>query len=478
VLSPRHAIEHGRALLLSEVGPPPADHDELARTAWRIVAPRSAILVPVQTPSSVLGVISLGRSRRRRPFETADLALAEGLARLAGHAVNNGRLYEQAQEANRLKDEFIATLSHELRTPLNAVLGWTTMLRKGTVLDPAQRERALMIIERNAHAQARLLDDTLDTARIVTNKLTVARVAVELWAIVEKAVESMQPSAIDKGVELTARPIPMSAIVMGDAARLEQIIWNLLSNALKFTPRGGHVRVSGEVSGTQVILTVRDNGIGIPLAFLPFVFERFRQADTSTTRGQGGLGLGLALVRHLVELHRGTVEAASAGEGHGATLTVRLPIARRTLANSADPDQGPVVRPLTGLNVLIVDDDHDARELASLTLEHAGATTRVASGTVEALAVLDDWCADILLVDLAMPGQDGLVFLRQARQRGVLVPAVAVTAHARPQDRQRSADAGFALLFAKPINPDYMVSMVASLAGHVPSRSPLGVELE
>jgi PAS domain S-box-containing protein len=371
----------------------------------------------------------------------------------------------EAEAANRAKDEFVAMVSHELRTPLNAILGWASLLRTRS-LEPHVVQRALETIERNAQAQRQLIDDLMDISRMVTGKIALVVEDVDLSALIHAATESLKHAAEVKRLRLDvllASPLPRLA---GDPHRLQQVIWNLLSNAIKFTPEGGAVRVSALHAGGQVELQVSDTGIGIAAEFLPHVFERFRQRDPSTTRAYGGLGLGLAIVRQLVELHGGRVVVESAGEGLGTTFTVTLPApaaapARRNApASAAEPRRAD----LAGLRVLVADDDGETREVLEAALMGAGAhVTLAASGSV-ALREAERQLPDVLVSDIAMPGMDGYELLREVRARDATVPAVALTAYGREADRTRAVAAGFDAHLAKPVLPDTLLDTVARVA--------------
>jgi signal transduction histidine kinase len=382
----------------------------------------------------------------------------------------------QAEEANRMKDEFLATLSHELRTPLNAMLGWAQVLRMGK-LDEAASSRALETIERNARAQAQLIADLLDVSRIITGKLRLDFQPVELPRIIDATLESVRPAADAKGIGLEVSLDPLASPVLGDADRLQQVVWNLLSNAIKFTPRDGAVAVRLHQNGANAEVRVSDSGVGIRPDFLPYVFDRFRQAESTITRSHGGLGLGLSIVRHLVELHGGTVAVESQGEGLGAAFTVQLPV-RPAVAGTAAPLPGPCESKagpwdnpalLAGLSVLVVEDEEDTRELLVTALEQCGARVVAVSSAGDALLRMDAALPDVLVSDLAMPDEDGYALIRQVRARGAgqggEVPAAALTAYARAEDRVRALAAGFHMHLPKPIDPTELVNMVASLAG-------------
>jgi signal transduction histidine kinase/CheY-like chemotaxis protein len=383
----------------------------------------------------------------------------------------------EAERASRAKDEFIATLSHELRTPLNSVLGWARLLRTGK-LEPAGVLQAVEAIGRGATTQAQIVDDLLDVSRIVRGALRLDVRPVDLGPVIEAAVETVQPAARARDIEIAVEhgaPAPVS----GDPGRLQQVIWNLLANAIKFTPPGGRVLVRTEAAAEGVQIAVSDNGKGISPEFLPHLFERFRQADSSTTRAHGGLGLGLAIVRHLVEAHGGTVAAESAGPGLGSTFYVRLPVASPR-ARRATGEQAPVPTPVAGaearaptslraLRVLVVDDDADTREALARILAQAGASVSSAASAEEALERLQAAPPDVLLSDIAMPGHDGYDFIRAVRalapERGGKVPAAALTAFTQGDRRREALQAGYQVWLAKPIEPAALTEAVARLAG-------------
>jgi PAS domain S-box-containing protein len=379
----------------------------------------------------------------------------------------------EAETANRAKDEFLATLSHELRSPLNAMLGWCRMLR-GKTLDEAGTERALETIERNVRLQAQLIDDLLDVSRIITGKLSLAVRPVDLPAVIEAALESVEAAARAKGIRIEPTLYPGTPPILGDPGRLQQILWNLLSNAVKFTPSGGRVVVRLDRTAAHARIMVRDSGQGIQPSFLPYVFDRFRQAETSAARTHGGLGLGLAIVRHLVELHGGTVEAQSAGEGQGATFTVLLPF-QPPLLESRSVDWRPVgvegesLPELGGISVLIVDDDGDTRELLRAMLERSGAIVSTVRSAREAVSAIASRKPDVLVCDIGMPGEDGYELIRQVRElpaaeRGS-IPAVALTAYARREDVGRAIEAGYQVHLAKPVDPQALARVVFALGG-------------
>jgi len=377
----------------------------------------------------------------------------------------------RAQAADRAKDEFLATLSHELRTPLNTILGWVTMLRGGSVRIERQAH-ALAVIERNALLQSELIEDLLDISRIVTGKVRLQLRPVSVTPIVATAVESLRPSAEAKGITLQAPSTTVTLIASADAQRLQQVVWNLLSNAIKFTPANGRVHVELSKDDREIHLCVRDTGVGIASEFLPEVFERFRQADSSTTRSHSGLGLGLAIVRHLVELHGGSVEAFSDGPDCGAQFMVHLPLAPVTTADACVALTPGDVLPsvvLQGIRLLVVDDDPNTRELLVEALSVAGANVMSAESAVEALQLLEgDEGADVLISDIAMPGEDGLSLIRRVRARTgktAQIPAIALTAFARAEDRAGALAAGYQMYLVKPVELMDLQAGVAQLVG-------------
>ncbi|MFL6198146.1 MAG: response regulator [Thermoanaerobaculia bacterium] len=408
-------------------------------------------------------------------------------AELSRAMVREQEARKQAEEANRIKDEFLATLSHELRTPLNAILGWAQVLRTGKV-DADTTARALEAVERNARAQAQLISDLLDVSRIITGKLRLDLKPVDLSRIIDAALDSVRPAADAKGIRIRVtldRSIGGIGPLVGDPDRLQQVAWNLLSNAIKFTPQGGSVEVRlGQREG-QAEIAVEDTGAGIRPDFVPYVFDRFRQAESSTTRLHGGLGLGLSIVRHLVELHGGTVAVESRGEGQGSTFTVCLPIRlgvedsmtegaagmleeRRQRPGAGVPDLLGA-QPLAGLHVLVVDDEADTRDLLFTALQQCGARVTTVPNVPDALACLDGELPDVLISDIGVPGEDGYSLIRKVRARGAerggSVPAAALTAYARSEDRIRALSAGFQAHLAKPIDPAELVATIAALAG-------------
>ncbi|HEX8399633.1 MAG TPA: ATP-binding protein [Pyrinomonadaceae bacterium] len=387
--------------------------------------------------------------------------------------------HKQAEIANRMKDEFLATVSHELRTPLNAILGWTQMLKNG-IVGYEQLPKAIETIERNSRSQAQLVEDLLDVTRIVSGKLRLNVKPVELSSIVETAIDTVRPAAEARGVEIEKRFDEHPALVSGDAERLQQIVWNLLSNAIKFSPKGGRVTVRLERAVDAAQITVSDTGKGIEPEFLPYVFERFRQADGTTTRKQGGLGLGLAIVKHLVELHGGEISAESEGVGKGAVFAVRLPLRALT---EAVPDEngaasvlnlnlasgGDLSIDLHGLRIVVVDDERDARELLRSLLTTYGAEVTICSSAGEAFEAVRREKPDLLVSDIGMPDEDGYSLIAKIRRlpetEGGKTPAIALTAFARIEDRIHALSQGFQMFVPKPVEPNELIAAIRSLAG-------------
>ena len=450
---------------------------------WEIV--RRLEVPPIRgmmaAPLSTAGSRSLGliyvSDKYDGDFSQEDEAILIQLAQMASIAIEN-TLYAEEREANRLKDEFLATLSHELRTPLNAILGWTQLLRAGPSGD-GDITHGLEVIERNVRAQTRLIEDLLDVSRITNGKLRLSVRPMLLPAIVQGAIDSARPAADAKGITLESYVAPDVAEINGDPDRLQQVVWNLLSNALKFTPSGGRVRVDADRANDRLFIRVSDTGKGIHPAFLPHVFDRFRQADSSTTRSHGGLGLGLTIVRHLVELHGGSVQAESLGEGQGSTFTVELPASGAAPAPAAAPkpengdrvsppyDQRPVS--LEGLRILAVDDEADALELIRHMLARTRAHIVTAASAREALELIEDSPPDILISDIGMPEADGYSLIRQVRRlgedRGGKMPAIALTAYVREEDRAKMIAAGFTAHVPKPVEPAELIRVIGHISG-------------
>jgi len=490
------------------------DSDELLRTNGKTSdLVHSFLGAPILSATGVRGWLYLLNKLNADEFSEADERLGETLATQVAIAYENAMLYSDAQrhaselqqeiterkqaeeeraqllireqaaradaeQANRTKDEFLATLSHELRTPLSAILGWSHLVRTGK-LDEPQMSRAFETIERNARSQSQLIDDLLDVSRIITGKLQIEPRAVDLCTVVEAASDAVRPSIEAKDIKFETVLDTEACLVRGDANRLQQIVWNLLSNAIKFTPTGG--RVSAEVKrvGERARISVSDSGNGITSEFLPYIFDRFRQADGSTTRVHGGLGLGLSIVKHLVELHDGVVEVQSAGKDQGATFTVSLPLSS---AASSDPIETAATpepesnglpagfsKLLKGLRILVVDDEADSRDLVTAILTRCGGKVRSCESVAEALNTFREWKPDLLVSDIGMPNEDGYELIKKLRKlrlkRAREIPVVALTAYATDDDRERTLSAGFQMHVAKPIEPEALVRSIAGAAG-------------
>ena len=463
------------------------------------LAVRSYLAVPVISRSEeVLGGLFFGHSQPGVFTERAE-RLIVAVAAQAAAALDNARLFESVQKsaeerkqlleseryarsvaerASAMKDEFLATLSHELRSPLSAILGWSQVLRRGTRSE-ADLRKGLETIERNARVQTQLIEDLLDMSRIIAGKVRLDVQPIAPISFVEAAIETVRPAAEAKGIRIEKVLDPAAGPIAGDPNRLQQVIWNLVANAIKFTSKDGKVQVTLERVNSHVEITVSDTGIGIKPEFLPHVFERFRQADAATTRAYGGLGLGLSIVKHLVELHGGTVEVTSRGEGLGATFSVHLPLSavhrHADAAERAHP-RTPTAEPvefkhsdLSGIKVLVVDDETDARALIARVLQECDANVLCAANAAQALALVEREKPDVLVSDVGMPDVDGFELLRRVRAlgpaKGGTVPAVALTAFARSEDRTRALRAGFLVHVSKPVEPSELVATVATVAG-------------
>ncbi len=456
-----------------------AEHLRLARA----LGLRSAMIVPLSARGRVVGAMSFVFAESNRAYNEEDLPFAQELAQRCANAIENARAYRAEQQArrsadvaNRAKDEFLAVVSHELRTPLNAIMGWAKMLTTRD-LDEWRVKGALETIERNAVAMAQLIEDLLDMSRVISGKLRIEVQQVELARVVEAAVDSVRPAALAKGIELA--PVLDTSVppIMGDPTRLQQIVWNLLSNAVKFSSKGGRVDVVLRKTGSSLEMIVADNGRGIAPEFLPNVFEPFRQEDASPSRSRGGLGLGLAITRQLVELHGGQISAHSEGEGRGARFSVLLPISAVMPAQERAERGGRRFRTesrfdspehVRGLRVLVVDDDDDARRLVASILEECGCLVITASNVEEAFRKFTEILPDLLLSDIGMPGEDGYDLIRKVRalprNAGGDVPAAALTAYARPEDRRAMLNAGYSIHLPKPVEPAELVAVVATLS--------------
>jgi signal transduction histidine kinase/CheY-like chemotaxis protein len=451
--------------------------DELVRTATRVSETRDSTLRAAELSDDELGDLAVAFNGMLAEIDKQKRELQQAQAEREELLASERAARTEAERASRTKDEFVATLSHELRTPLAPILGWVAVLRQ-VAADPVQLARGLDVIERNARLQTRLIEDLLEMSRILSGKQRLDVQPVELVAVIEAALATVRPAAEARDIRLLSVLDGDTGLVHGDPNRLQQVVWNLLSNAIKFTPKGGRVQISLARVNSHVEIVVADNGQGIEPELLPFVFDRFRQGDSSTTRQQGGLGLGLAIARQLVELHGGTVRAESAGRDRGAVFTVVLPLMplkvespgeRRehplTSRDAAGSDRLPA---LDGLEVLVVDDDHDTRDLLQRVLALGGASVRLAGSAAEALHAHGGKPAEILISDIGMPSMDGYELIRRVREldraRSLLTPAIALTAFARTEDRTRALLAGYQMHIAKPVDPAELLAAVATLA--------------
>jgi signal transduction histidine kinase/CheY-like chemotaxis protein len=436
--------------------------------------PESSLAVPMAVMGRIIGTIEVQSYEKSAYLQEHATAMSMA-ANLTAVAFENVRLLklertarEAAEESNRLKDEFLATVSHELRTPLTAILGWSRLLEGGT-LDDSGIKQAVETIGRNAKAQAQIVDDILDVSRIITGNLYLDLRPLEVVPVIENAINVVRPTADAKGIRVETYFDPKRAVISGDANRLQQVVWNLLSNAVKFTESGGRVCVKVTQSAGAVEVSVSDTGQGINKDFLPYVFDRFRQADSTTTRHHGGLGLGLAIARHLVEIHGGSIRGESAGVGRGATFTIRLPLAESAMG-VVDQNQklARTQQLLSGLNVLLVDDDSDTLKLMETALKRRHANVTAVSSAVEAIQAISKRRPDVLVSDIAMPDEDGYGLIKKVRllETGELqkIPAVAITAYAKEEDRDRALSAGFQIYLAKPVELTELISVVARAA--------------
>ena len=475
-----YVVSHGTPALVPQITDEmvvaSAKGDEERIALIRSLGLSSFMCVPLVAHGRTVGALTFATGESQRHYTEQDLAFANDIAHRAALAVENARAYEEAQRASRLKDEFLATLSHELRTPLNAILGYSRMLR-ARLIQPDRQDKAIDTVERNASALTQIVEDVLDVSRIISGKVRLDVQAVDVPRVVEHAVESIMPAANAKEIRVRTVIDPRAAPVSGDPGRLQQVMWNLLSNAVKFTPRGGQVQVRAERVNSHVELVVSDTGIGIDAAFVPHLFERFRQADASTTRERGGLGLGLAIARHLVEMHGGTIHAASGGRDCGATFTVRLPLMivhpmttteRRVHPRGLSEQTFTHVPDLSGLRVLAVDDDRDALNMIAEILQVAGAEVTGVDSAADALAALNASRPNVIIADIGMPQMDGFQFVAQLRQSSDVslrdIPVAALTAYARSEDRAKALRSGFQIHLAKPIDPAELMAAVAALA--------------
>jgi signal transduction histidine kinase/DNA-binding response OmpR family regulator len=485
------AMDKGERVIVEDV----ANSDIFTGTPALDVVLAAGALAVQSTPlvsrfGRVLGMFSTHYNEPHRPSEHV-LHQLDVLARQAADLIERKQAEEEREEllaaervareaadaASRAKDEFLATVSHELRNPLNAMLGWARVLSGGT-LNEETMARGLKAIEQNAKAQAQLIEDLLDVSRIISGKFRLKVEPIRVVRVIEAAIDSMRPAAEAKGVRLQATLDPDAEPVSGDAGRLQQVVWNLLSNAVKFTPKGGCVQVRLTRINSHIEIEVSDTGQGIAPEFLPYVFDRFRQADGSTTRRHGGLGLGLAIVRHIAELHGGSVTADSPGKDQGATFTVRLPLMvihkkysdEERVHPKVDGDIALHFNPsscLQGVRVLVVDDEPDALQLLSTVLTQCGAHVRTASSAEEGFAAVKEWRPNVIVSDVGMPEEDGYSFMKQVRtwcrEAGAWMPAVALTAYARAEDRMKALDSGYQMHVPKPVEPLELIKVLESL---------------
>jgi signal transduction histidine kinase/CheY-like chemotaxis protein len=482
-------LHTGRAAVFPEVSAEVLEAMNLPPEHLRLLeqlALRSLMIVPLRAHEHVFGALALMCTESERRYNDEDLVLATQLATHAAVAIDNARLYDLSQRerarveaATRAKDEFVAMISHELRTPLHAILGWMDLLQNGDLAEP-RRKHALEVVARNAQAQNQLVSDLLDISRAITGKLRISPAQIDFADVIEMAVECVRPAAAAKRIAIEVNIECESSMLRGDADRLQQVLSNLLVNALKFTGKGGRIVVRLQAVGSELELSVADNGAGIAPEFLPHIFDVFRQSDTGTSRGHGGLGIGLSIAKHIVELHGGTIQVASPGRGLGATLTVRLPISPVisttygvTKVPSTQPRALPVDLPLdgNGVRVLVVDDDADGRDLVAVVLESCGAEVRVAASAAEAREQLEKHTPDVIVSDIGMPVEDGYALIRSIRtlasEKLQRTPAVALTAFAGIDDRTKALLAGFNAHIAKPAEPAALLRTVLELAGRV-----------
>lgn len=455
----------------------------LGATSWMVV--------PLKIQTSAFGTITLAMSESGRRYKPADLVLVEDLARRAAAAIDNARLYElsreeraRAESAARAKDEFVAMVSHELRTPLNVIIGWVRLLRSGS-LPEKTREQALTVVERNANAQSQLVGDLLDISRAITGSIRLDPAQVDLGNVINLVLEDARFALEAKRLRLRTDISTEGTVMRGDAERLRQVTWNLLLNAVKFTPKGGDISIRLRRVESDLELTVSDTGIGIAIELLPHVFDSFRQSDSRTTRTHGGLGIGLSIVKHLVDLHAGSIEAHSEGSGKGASFIVRLPISPVISTTvgvgrvpATTPQRPELARPevLAGKTILVVDDEQDARDLLRIVLESCGVRVLDAASVKDAFTALESEHVDLIVSDIGMPEEDGYSLIRRVRalpnKSKAGIPAIALTAFARNEDRTRALLEGFNMHMTKPVEPAELLLALADLAGSTGQRSP------
>jgi PAS domain S-box-containing protein len=467
-LGAAHVVQTGELQLIPKISDDQKSEISDKRSeAARLMGAKSMIAVPLRGRSGVVGALTVVRVEASASFDEADALFVQDLADRTALAFENAALFEQLQSANRAKDDFLATLSHELRTPMTSILGWAAMLRDRQ-LDEVTLRTGVDSIHKSARAQAQLIDEVLDISRIVTGKLMLEVEPLELPSVITSAVDTVRPAAEAKQISIDVHLEPNVGRVLGDPNRLRQVIWNLLSNAVKFSSRDHRISVRLERKAADVLISVEDQGQGIPEEFLPHLFQRFSQLDSSSTRTHGGLGIGLALVRHLVELHGGSVSASSEGLGKGARFVVSLPM-MQLQENAGMPEEGSARRTgvLRDLRILVVEDDMYAREMIDLVLRQSGALTALASSAPEALAHFESDQIDVILSDIGLPDEDGYSLMRKIRGKGAAVrtPSIALTAFGRPEDRKQAIDAGFDDYIAKPVEPNDLVAAIARAVG-------------
>jgi len=479
--SPEHVVRTGEPAIVPLISDAllvaAAKGDEERLAALRQLGLVSYICIPIRAHNVTLGTMTLATGESKRQYNEDDLHFVEDVASRTALAMENARAFEQLKAADRLKEDFLATLSHELRTPLNAVLGYARMLKSG-VIGSEKVPQALDVIERNATSLSQIVEDVLDVSRIISGKVRLNVQPVNLATVLTEALASVQPAADAKGVSVEKLFDSHVGPVAGDPDRLQQVIWNLISNAVKFTPRGGRIQLRLLPVNSHIEIIVSDTGIGIPATFLPHIFERFRQAESGTTRRHGGLGLGLAIARHIVEMHGGTIHASSEGQDRGATFCVQLPVmivhpevrseSERVHPRVSKQAANRFAVELAGVRVLAVDDDPDALAMLQDILEAAGADVSTAFSGEQALKALATNVPDVLISDLGMPNMDGFELIRKIRDSdnptARSLPAAALTAYARSEDRTKALRAGFGIHLSKPVDPGELVAAVAAMA--------------
>lgn len=460
-------LAEGRTVVMNEVTDDLVNtiaRDDDHREALLALAARCYVSVPLTSRGTTFGVITFIGTESKQQFEPRDVALLEELARRAAVAADNSRLYTQAQEANRAKDEFLANVSHELRTPMTAIMGWAHLLQVSD-LNQADVRVGIETIRQSAQAQAKLIDDLLDVSRIVSGKLNLSVRPVDVAGIARQAAATIRTAAAAKRQQLNLDVREMPAIVIGDGERLQQVFWNLLSNAVKFTPPGGSIGMTVAKSGDSIVVRVSDSGDGIPAEFLPLVFDRFRQLGKAQ-QSRSGLGIGLAIAKELVEMHGGSIRAESGGERRGSTFTVVLPAAPAAITADPVEEERDHLR-LRGVRVLLAEDDEMTRTMLTTVLRTFGGNVCAASSAAEALSAVDAFAPDVIVTDIAMPQEDGITLLRRLRsERRITVPAIAVTAYADDTSRRRVLAAGFHAFVSKPVDPaDFALTVERVLRG-------------